>query len=124
LLLSFNLSIFVKNNTMDISIADIEQHYRIEEDGKVFSLKRQKYLKPIRNTAGHLHVGLGYYQTGKLFLIGSLVALKYLGERPQKSQLSYKDFNIHNLHYTNLEYKTHAQIIQRSRSMGKRVFCA
>jgi hypothetical protein len=83
---------------MDISIADIEQHYRIEEDGRVFSLKRQKYLKPIRNTAGHLHVGLGYYQTGKLFLIGSLVALKYLGQRPPKSQLSYKDFNIHNLH--------------------------
>jgi hypothetical protein len=109
---------------MDINIADIEKHYRIEEDGKVFSLNRQKYLKPIRNTAGHLHIGLGYYQTGKLFLIGSLVALKYLGERPPMSQLSYKDFNIHNLHYTNLEYRTHAQIILRARNTGKRVFYA
>lgn len=107
---------------MDIDITQIEKHYRIEEDGKIFSLNRQKYLKPIRNTAGHLHIGLGYYKTGKLFLIGNLVAQKYLGERPPKTQLSYKDFNIHNLHYTNLEYKTHSEIISRSRSGINRVF--
>lgn len=110
-------------NRLEINIPEIEKNYRIDEDGKIYSIKAHKYLKPIRNTAGHLHVCLYRHKPNTMYLIGRLVAAKYIGVCPLKLQLSYKDFNIHNNHYSNLEYISHSRLIMRSHGSNKRIFC-
>jgi hypothetical protein len=97
-----------------IDIPTIEQFYRIEEDGAVFSLTRNRYLSSVPNRAGYLHVCLHLYKANTFFLVHRLVASKYIGQCPLKQETSHKDGNKLNNHYSNLEYLTHSQNILKS----------
>lgn len=95
----------------------IEKYFRIDEDGAVFSYRKNKYLKPTFNTSGHLYVLLpvpapDYYlehDPARNYAIHRLVAAKYLGQCPDGKETSHKDGNKTNNHYTNLEYITHSE---------------
>jgi len=97
-----------------IDIPTIEQFYRIEEDGAVFSLTKNRYLSSIHNTAGYIHVCLHLYKANTFFLVHRLIAAKYIGQCPPKHETSHKDGNKQNNHYSNLEYLTHSQNIIKS----------
>ena len=97
-----------------IDIPIIEQFYRIEEDGAVFSLTKNRYLSSIPNKAGYLHVCLHLYKANTFFLVHRLVAFKYIGQCPPEHETSHKDGNKLNNHYSNLEYLTHSQNILKS----------
>ena len=105
-----------------IDIKQIEKHYCIEPNGQILSLKSQRYLKPIYNTAGHSHVCLFKYKRDCMIPVARLVAEKYLGAAPPKAKINHIDFNIANNDYTNLEYSTLSSIIIRSHFANKRVF--
>ncbi len=97
-----------------INIEEIEKFYRIEEDGSVFSLTKNRYLKAVPNKAGYLHVCLHLYQANKFFLVHRLVAAKYIGPCPVGKEVFHKDDNKLNNHYLNVEYLTHKDIILKS----------
>jgi hypothetical protein len=97
-----------------INIPAIEQFYRIEEDGAVFSLTKNRYLSSVPNKAGYLHVCLHLYKANTFFLVHRLVATKYIGQCPLKQETSHKDGNKVNNHYSNLEYLTHSQNMLKS----------
>ena len=107
---------------LPIDIPAIEQFYRIEEDGAVFSLAKQRYLKAVPNSAGYLHVCLHLYMSQKWFLVHRLVAAKYNGECSPDKEACHNDGNKWNCHYTNIIYKSHGDNVTQSYHEHGRVF--
>jgi hypothetical protein len=104
-----------------IDIPLIEQYFRIEEDGAIFSLRKHKYLKPSFNTAGYLFISFSIPghngdnpQLVRMYAIHRLVATKYLGQCPDDKETSHKNGDKMNNHWSNLEYLTHAENILKS----------
>jgi hypothetical protein len=99
---------------LPIDIQEIEKHYRIEEDGAVFSLTKQRYLRAVPNKANYLHVCLHLYLPYKFFLVHRLVGAKYNGECPIDKEACHDDGNKWNNHHTNIVYRTHSENILQS----------
>lgn len=113
-----------------IDIARLEQYFRIEEDGAIWSYRKNKYLKPSFNTAGYLYISLRlpdlnnppHSEKARMYAIHRLVATKFIGECPPKLETSHKDGNKTNNHYSNLEYLTHSENILKSfREHGRKI---
>lgn len=88
----------------------IEAHYRIEEDGAIWSYRLGRYLKPTASgrCMGHYYVCLT--DVGVRWVsVHKLVASKYLGVCPDGREISHKDGNKWNNHWMNLEYLTHSE---------------
>lgn len=93
----------------------IDTHYRVDEDGAVWSYRMGRYVKP---TCGggyydYYYVSLQDSGTG-MVSVHKLVARKYIGVCPEGKEVSHKDGNKMNNHWTNLEYLTHAENIAKS----------
>lgn len=99
---------------LPINIEEIEKHYRIDEDGTVFSLSRNRYLRSVPNKANYLHVCLHLYMSHKFFLVHRIVAAKYKGQCPPDKEACHNDGNKWNNHHSNIVYKTHSQNISQS----------
>ena len=105
-----------------IDIEKIEKYYRIESDGMIFSLRKQRYLLPSFNSARYLFVNLTTDDGSSLYSVHRLVATKYLGHCPDNLEVSHKDGCKTNNDYRNLEYLTHAKNILKSYQEHSRVF--
>jgi len=101
---------------LPINITEIEKYYRIEEDGAVFSLVKDRYLRAVPNSAGYLHVCLHLYMKNKFFSVHRLVSAKYNGECPPNKEACHDDGNKQNNHYTNIIYRTHSENVLQSYS--------
>jgi hypothetical protein len=96
----------------EITLPGFEGLYYIYEDGSVFSVRKQRFLKP------HIREGYNYVMhylsahdksQSRWFYVHHLVALHWLGICPRGKEINHKDHNKANNHYTNLEYSTHQQ---------------
>lgn len=98
-----------------VNIEEVEKHYRIEEDGAVWSHKLGRYLHPTKcgGYYSYYYVSLKDAHMGWIS-VHKLVASKYLGLCPAGMEISHKDGNKWNNHYTNLEYLTHSDNIRKS----------
>jgi hypothetical protein len=105
-----------------LDIPLIEQRFRIEEDGAVFSIRKQKYVKPTFNTVGYLYVWVLMGDRPLNIAVHRLVSTKYLGQCPKGLETSHKDGNKNNNHWTNLEYITHSANILKSYKEHGRIF--
>jgi hypothetical protein len=97
-----------------IDIQDLGKIYRIEEDGAIFSLRKNRYLKPFPNTVGYLYASVEMHHQRYVLAVHRIVATKYIGQPPQGKETSHKDGNKLNNHYTNLEYLTHSENVLKS----------
>jgi hypothetical protein len=105
-----------------IDIEEIEKYYTIEEDGMIWSKKKNTYLKPTRSFCGYLYVSIKCPDLSfGMIAIHRLVATKYIGHCPPELETSHKDGNKFNNHYSNLEYITHAENCSKSYSEHDRV---
>lgn len=78
------------------------EDYQISDDGKVYSLKTKKYLKPIcRNK--YLNVYLYKNKKRHFALIHRLVALNFIDNPNHYPQINHKDENPQNNKVENLE---------------------
>ena len=85
----------------------IEYDYLISNHGRVFSLKRQKMLKPRKHTGGYLKVKLFKNDKEKYFLIHRLVAIHFIPNNDEeKTEVNHIDENKENNHVENLEWCT------------------
>jgi hypothetical protein len=93
-----------------IDIEEIEKYYTIEEDGMIWSKKKNAYLKPTKSYCGYLYVSIKCPDLSfGMLAVHRLVACKYIGQCPPELETSHKDGNKFNNHYTNLEYITHSE---------------
>lgn len=95
-------------------------NYTIENNGKVYSLLRNKYLKPAKHNLGYIQ----YYlkeDNGqkKWYKAHRLVAMAFIDNPDNKPEVHHIDHNKENNHYTNLQWVTHKENITESIKAGK-----
>ena len=91
-----------------------EDLYTISSDGKVFSLRRQKYLKPRLSMDGYERVALCRDAYRREYRVHRLVAEAFLENPDNLPQVNHKDFNTQNNCLENLEWCTNKENIYYS----------
>ena len=87
-------------------IPGYEGLYGVTKDGKVYSFRTKKFLKPAVDKGGYLYVCLTNNKTKKTYLSHRLVALTYIPNPNNYPQVNHKDENKQNNHISNLEWCT------------------
>lgn len=93
-----------------MNIKEIEGHpdYFISDTGEVWSnkSKKMKMLKPQLDDDGYPHVVLSTYGKPHTMKISRLVALHFIGPKPEGLQICHYDGNKLNNYVSNLRYDT------------------
>lgn len=94
------------------------ENYTVFNDGKVYSKKHKKYLKPVLRK-GYERVRL-YKPTGewKTFSVHQLVAQYFIYNYSPGLMVNHKDGNKRNNHHSNLEWVTNAENIKHAFDNG------
>lgn len=103
--------------------------YEVTEDGQVFSVRKQRFLKPsFGNIYGYVHyfltpaLGLNRRDIAKRsFSSHRLVAMHFIGKPPSvyHTDCHHKDHDKRNNHWSNLEWVTHSENILKSWSKDR-----
>ena len=80
--------------------------YEITNDGQVYSIKRNTYLKPRLSMDGYRRVCLCDNNKRREYRIARLVAEAFIENTESKSQVNHKDYNRQNDCMDNLEWIT------------------
>lgn len=80
--------------------------YLVYEDGRIWSGKTNKFLKPAYTKAGYASVELFNENGSRRFLVHRLVATAYIPNPNSFPQINHKDENPKNNHINNLEWCT------------------
>jgi hypothetical protein len=106
-----------------INIKGLENYYCVSPDGVIYSNIMKRLLKIQTNSCGYSMVHLSAPGTrGKWFMLARVVAFTYLGDPPtNKHEVNHIDHNKQNNHYSNLEWVTHSENIQKSFNEGFRL---
>jgi len=78
--------------------------YFVHEDGRIWSGKTNKFLKPAYTKAGYASVELFNQEGNKRLLIHRLVASAFIPNPDNLPQINHKDENPKNNHVDNLEW--------------------
>lgn len=89
--------------------------YAVTSCGKVWSYKREKFLKASDCTSGYLQVTLRKCGKSKQLLVHRLVADAYLKNVENLKEVNHKDKNRHNNCVNNLEWCEHDYNVRYSR---------
>ena len=110
-------------------IKDYEGLYAITEDGRIWSYRSNRFLKPYVRK-GYLRVKLYINGVEKDFSIHRLVAFAYLPNPDNLPEVNHKDENKQNNCVDNLEWVTHQENMNYgtrneriSKAQGKAVLC-
>ena len=113
-----------------IDIKGYEGKYAVTSCGKVWSYKRKKFLKPIRNHKGYERVFLSTDKGVNNVSIHKLVATAYIPNPNNFPQINHKDENKENNSVNNLEWCTNkynsnygTRNIRMARSKWRKVLC-
>lgn len=80
--------------------------YMVYEDGRIWSGKTNKFLKPAYTKSGYASVELFNKEGSKRLLVHRLVADAYIPNPNSLPQVNHKDENPKNNHVSNLEWCT------------------
>ncbi|NCB80324.1 MAG: hypothetical protein EOM41_10395 [Bacilli bacterium] len=83
-----------------------EELYKITEDGKVFSIRRNIFLKPRESMDGYMRVCLCNDKLRREYRIARLVAEAFIENIENKPEVNHKDYNRKNDSVDNLEWIT------------------
>lgn len=86
--------------------------YRVERDGRVFSIRRDKYLRLMRMNTGHLYVNLSVGGVRKQCLVHRLVLEAFVGPCPEGMECRHLNGNPADNRLENLRWGTHADNMQ------------
>ena len=122
----------MKNENEEVwkDISGYEGHYQVSDQGRVKSLKqgKERILKPINDVNGYLRVNLWKNGDKKNYLIHRLVAMTFIPNPQNFTQINHIDEdksnnNVNNLEWCtakyNINYGTHNQRSADKRTNGK-----
>jgi hypothetical protein len=79
-----------------------------------------RLLKPRPNSDGYYHYRLNYCGLDRQFAAHILVALVFIGPKPEGTEVNHIHPDKANNFYRNLEYKTHLENVQHAIAQGRR----
>lgn len=93
------------------SIKGYERLYAVTRDGRIWSYSSNKWLTITKGKRGkgYMFVQLWKNNKGKAVYVHQLVAKTYIGNPENKKTVNYKDGNVENNHFTDLEWATHQE---------------
>lgn len=101
------------------SIEGYDGFYSVTECGKVFSHRRDRYMKPGLGGGGRYRmVTLTIEGTPKGFMVHRLVAIAYIENPLNKPEVNHIDANRYNNHVSNLEWVTRQENVDHAVKLG------
>lgn len=102
-------------------IPGFEKTYLITDCGKVYSLRKKKYIKLRYNSDFYLRAELFEKGVRTWFFVHRLVALVYRKNTDPKNrnEVNHLDWNKENNHYTNLRWDTRSENMLHNRKKWK-----
>jgi len=94
-----------------------DDNYNVTEDGRVYSNRSKKWLKPGLSSSGYLTVCLGRNNSKGLH---ELVLETHIGPRPGEHVCNHKDGDKLNNHVSNLEWVTYSDNLKHAYERGLR----
>ena len=85
------------------------ENYLIYEDGRVFSKKRNRFLKPQNHNSGYKIIGLCKNNKVKSFLIHRLMAIHYIPNPENKREVDHINRNRSDNRIENLRWATKSE---------------
>lgn len=99
-------------------IKGLEGFYTITEDGRIYSVRRSKYLKPLSNRDGYLFVIMNVGGKQYRERIHRLVAMHFIENKDNLPEVNHKNGNKKDNHFTNLEWSTRSKNVKHSYDTG------
>lgn len=101
-------------------IAGYEGLYTIDTEGRIYSIRRKKYLslKP-DSSFGYVHAGLSKFGKTKLYSVHRLVAKAFIPNPNNLPVVHHKDDNKSNNRVENLEWCTQKENVHHAIAAGK-----
>lgn len=92
--------------------------YRVDENGRIFSVRKNRLLTPMRTEQGYLRIQL--YMSGKCEYVAvhRLVAETFLPNPNNLPIVNHKDGNKSNNHVSNLEWATQSYNVRHAIQSG------
>ena len=104
----------------EILVPGFEGFYDIYEDGRVWSRRKGRFIKPSENSSHYIVVYLTGINGGRWFFVHRLVLGAFVGLCPDGMEAHHVDHDKNNNHWRNLEWATHSENILRSYRDGDR----
>lgn len=106
--------------TRELTLKEFKGLYNITDTGDLYSLRKNKKLKPAENSSGYLM----YFITprvgdGKWFMAHRLVLITFKGDKAG-CEVNHIDHDKQNNNLSNLEWVTHSENIKKSYESGRR----
>jgi hypothetical protein len=92
--------------------------YRVYSNGKIFSLKRNRFIKPFDDGNGYLTVKLRIDNKSKNFKIHRLLAMLFIPNFNNKEQVNHIDGDKYNNNINNLEWCSRSYNMQHAYKLG------
>ena len=96
------------------------ENYLISNEGRVYSCKRKKFLKPRKHRCGYFQIGLRKNGVRKFYIIHRLVANAFIPNPENKRTVNHIDGCKTNNHASNLEWATDKENIRHAMDTGLR----
>lgn len=110
--------IFRERSEKIMSKLIIYDYYELHENGCVFSLKTNKFIKQQLRRGGYYGVGIMINGKCKKFYTHRLIAIHFIPNPDNKPQVNHKDGNKLNNHISNLEWNTAKENIKHAHKIG------
>lgn len=97
---------FMATKVKSVPCKGYEKQYLVYNDGRVWSIRSNKFLKPCKCTNGYLRYTLYKNGRAKQHYAHRLVAIQFIPNPHKLPQVNHKDENKENNHVDNLEWVT------------------
>ncbi|MFL6211667.1 MAG: NUMOD4 motif-containing HNH endonuclease [Pyrinomonadaceae bacterium] len=102
-----------------LAIPGYEGRYEAATSGRIRNAKTGRVLRHAVSKDGYCFIALSKDGTCRSFTVHKLIALTFIGPRPEGQTVNHRDLNKENNALANLEYITHQENVGHAKTGGR-----